>query len=140
MIENQRIIYTNESGGVCVVIPAPDSGLTIEEIAAKDVPQGVAFEVVEVASIPSDRTFRNAWQRNGKALGVNMPKAREIAHEKRREARAKEFAPLDVQATIPAKATEVEAKRETIRQKYAAMQSAIDSAQDVAALKTAMGI
>ena len=36
---NQRIIYPTDNGGVAVIIPA-DCGLTIEEIAAKDVPQG----------------------------------------------------------------------------------------------------
>lgn len=136
---NQRIIYTNEAGGVAVIIPAPECGLTVEEIAAKDVPQGVPCEIVDVAAIPSDRTFRNAWERNGKDIGHNMVKAREIAHERRRAARAAEFAPLDVEATIPAKAAEAEAKRQVIRDRYANMQTAIDAAQDVAALKAALG-
>jgi hypothetical protein len=58
---NQRIIYPNDDGGVAVIIPA-DCGLTIEEIAAKDVPAGKSFKIVDVADIPSDRTFRNAWE------------------------------------------------------------------------------
>lgn len=136
---NQRIIYTNADGGVSIVIPAPESGLSVEAIAAKDVPQGVPFQIVDVAAIPSDRTFRNAWERNGGAIGHNMAKAREIAHERRRAARAAEFAPLDVEATIPAKAAEAEAKRQVIRDRYANMQTAIDAAQDVAALKAALG-
>lgn len=57
---NQRIIYPTDNGGVAVIIPA-DCGLTIEEIAAKDVPAGVPFEIVDVSEIPSDRTFRGAW-------------------------------------------------------------------------------
>jgi hypothetical protein len=73
-------------------------------------------------------------------IKVNITKAREIAHDKRREARAAEFAPLDIEATIPAKASEAEAKREKIRQKYAAMQSAIDLAGNVTELKAAMDI
>ena len=36
--------------------------LTIEEIAAKDVPAGKPYQIVDVADIPSDRTFRNAWE------------------------------------------------------------------------------
>jgi hypothetical protein len=32
---NQRIIFPNNEGGVAVIIPAPECGLTIEEIAAK---------------------------------------------------------------------------------------------------------
>ena len=59
---NQRIIYPSDDGGVCIVVPAPDCGLTIEEIAAKDVPAGKPYKIVDVADIPSDRTFRNAWE------------------------------------------------------------------------------
>ena len=58
---NQRIIYPNDNGGVAIIIPA-DCGLTIEEIAAKDVPQGKPFQIIDAADQPSDRTFRNAWE------------------------------------------------------------------------------
>lgn len=58
---NQRIIYKTPEGGVAVIVPAPDTGLTIQQIAAKDVPHGTAYEIVDVADIPEDRTFRNAW-------------------------------------------------------------------------------
>ena len=57
----KRIIYPNNDGGVAIIIPA-DCGLTIEEIAAKDVPQGKPYKIVDVADIPSDRTFRDAWE------------------------------------------------------------------------------
>ena len=59
---NSRIIYPTDEGGVAVIIPAPECGLTIEEIVAKDVPEGKPFKIVDVADIPSDRTFRNAWE------------------------------------------------------------------------------
>jgi hypothetical protein len=59
---NQRIIYPTPEGGVAVIIPAPECGLTIEEIAAKDVPAGVSYKIVDVSEIPTDRTFRNAWE------------------------------------------------------------------------------
>jgi len=59
---NQRIIYPTDEGGVAVIIPSPECGLTIEEIAAKDVPAGKPFKIVDVADIPSDRTFRAAWE------------------------------------------------------------------------------
>jgi hypothetical protein len=58
---NQRIIYPNDEGGVSVIVPSPNCGLTIEQIAAKDVPEGKPFQIVDVTDIPSDRTFRNAW-------------------------------------------------------------------------------
>ena len=59
---NSRIIYPTDDGGVSIIIPATECGLTIEEIAAKDVPAGKPFKIVNVADIPSDRTFRNAWE------------------------------------------------------------------------------
>ncbi len=58
---NKRIIYPNDEGGVAVIIPAAECGLTIEEIAAKDVPAGKPHKIVDVSDIPSDRTFRGAW-------------------------------------------------------------------------------
>jgi len=59
---DKRIIYPTDNGGVAIIVPAPDCGLTIEQIAAKDVPQGKPFKIVDVSDIPSDRTFRNAWE------------------------------------------------------------------------------
>jgi hypothetical protein len=58
---DQRIIYPTDEGGVAVIIPAPECGLTIEEIAAKDVPEGKPYKIVDAADIPSDRLFRAAW-------------------------------------------------------------------------------
>jgi hypothetical protein len=59
---NSRIIFPNDEGGVSVIIPAAECGLSIEEIASKDVPAGKPYKIVDVADIPSDRTFRNAWE------------------------------------------------------------------------------
>lgn len=58
---NKRIIYATDDGGIAIIVPA-DCGLTIEQIAAKDVPAGKAYKIVDVADIPTDRTFRNAWE------------------------------------------------------------------------------
>ena len=73
-MSNFRVIYPTDEGGVAVIIPAPECGLTIEEIAAKDVPPVVdrvngeivsstprPYKIVDVSDIPSDRLFRNAW-------------------------------------------------------------------------------
>jgi hypothetical protein len=59
---DQRIIYPTDEGGVAVLIPAPECGLTIEQIAAKDVPAGKPWRIVSVSDIPADRTFRAAWE------------------------------------------------------------------------------
>jgi hypothetical protein len=57
-MENQRIIYPNDEGGVAVIVPAP--GATLEDVL-KAVPAGKPYQVVAVEDIPSDRTFRDAW-------------------------------------------------------------------------------
>jgi hypothetical protein len=132
-MSDQRIIYTTPEGGVAVVVPTGE--LPIEQVLVKDVPAGAQAEIVSVTDIPSDRTFRNAWIKNGKAIGHDLAKAKGTAHDKRRAARTKEFTPLDVEATIPAKANQAEAAREAIRQKYATMQTQMDAAATVEDLK-----
>ena len=59
---NSRIIYLTDNGGVAVIVPAAECGLTIEQIAAKDVPTGKPYKIVDVSDIPTDRTFRDAWE------------------------------------------------------------------------------
>lgn len=69
-------------------------------------------------------------------IAINIDKAKDIAHDKRRAARAAEFAPLDLKATIPFEAAWAEEARAEVRAKYATLQSQIDAASDVNALKT----
>jgi len=60
----QRIIYPNDDGGVSILIPTEEylAEHTIEELAAKDVPEGKPYKIVDTEDIPTDRTFRNAWE------------------------------------------------------------------------------
>jgi len=127
-----KIIYLTETG---VAIIHPTGELSIEEVAVKDVPAGVAYKIVNDDEVPSDRTFRNAWT---DTLTVDMPKAKTIAHDIRRAARSAEFAPLDIKATIPSEATAAEAARQVIRDKYATMQTAINAASTTDEIKAAM--
>jgi len=71
-------------------------------------------------------------------ITINIDKAKTIAHDIRRAARSAEFAPLDIKATIPSEATAAEAARQVIRDKYAAMQTAIDAASTTDEIKAAM--
>ena len=71
-------------------------------------------------------------------ITVNIDKAKNIAHDKRRANRAAEFAPLDIKATIPSEAVAAEAARQAVREKYAEKQAAIDAAQTVEELKEVM--
>jgi hypothetical protein len=68
-------------------------------------------------------------------IRINLEKYKEIAHDIRREARAAEFAPLDIKATIPSEAAAAEAARQTIRDKYAAMQAQMNAATTAEELK-----
>ncbi len=69
-------------------------------------------------------------------ITINIDKAKAIVHDKRRAARAEEFAPLDIKATIPSEAVAAEAARQAIREKYAVIQADIDAATGVTELKT----
>ena len=61
-MENTRVIFPNDEGGVSVLTPVPNCGLTLEEIIAKDVPAGKPQQVIDKSALPTDRTFRNAWE------------------------------------------------------------------------------
>ena len=71
-------------------------------------------------------------------ITINITKAKNIAHDARRTALSAEFAPLDINATIPSEATEAEAARQAVRDKYATMQTAIDAATTTDEIKAAM--
>ncbi|AUR81590.1 hypothetical protein NVP1009O_23 [Vibrio phage 1.009.O._10N.261.51.C9] len=58
----QAIIYQSDDGGVVVLHPNAASGLTVAQIAAKDVPTGKPYKIVDASTLPDDRTFRDAWE------------------------------------------------------------------------------
>ena len=131
-----RIIFQNESGGVSVIVPTGSV-----ELALKDVPAGVPYEIVSAADIPSDRTFRNAWVIGDGCVEHDLDQCRDIGHDIRRQQRSEEFQPFDeiIAKQIPgADALEAEANRVAIRDKYALIQDAIDAASDPDAIKLAL--
>jgi len=71
---------------------------------------------------------------------VNIDKAKAVGHDIRRKERDKEFAPLDIKATIPSEAEAAETARQAIREKYAVMQQQIDAAQNADEIKLALGL
>ena len=130
-----KIIYTNNKGGVSVVHPTGE--VPINELPAR---LGLTdYEIVEDSTIPTDRTFRNAWVKSGTTVVEDLIKSKEISHDRRRAARAEEFKPHDevIAKQIPGEdATAAEAARVAIRAKYVTMQNDIDAATDTAELKT----
>tara|TARA_R100000231_G_scaffold63043_1_gene51227 strand:- start:180 stop:380 length:201 start_codon:yes stop_codon:yes gene_type:complete len=58
---DKRFIYTDDDGNVCIVVPADNTTLTLDQIKAKDCPTGKTVYTVDKSAIPSDRSFRDAW-------------------------------------------------------------------------------
>jgi hypothetical protein len=71
-------------------------------------------------------------------IRIDLNKAKDIAHEKRRAARAEEFKPYDevIMKQIPGvDAQQAEAARQAIREKYATLQAQMDADQTADELK-----
>lgn len=150
---NKRIIYQSSDGGVHVVIPNPTSLLSLEQIAAKSVPTGTPYRIINTKELPTDRFFRNAWEvesitndlsgTSTKSIRINLEKAKNIAHDIRRIKREEEFAPYDniIAKQIPGNsAQQAESERQKIRDKYATMQQQIDNSTTPEQIKTALGV
>ena len=144
----RKIIFTNTDGALCIVHPCRNTiGETlttdaeIEQRAWDKLPtDAVNPKFVDASVIPTDRTFRDAWEHSGDSVTQNITKAKAITHDKRRQARSAEFAPLDIKATIPSEAVAAEAARALIRTKYAEMQTEIDTATTITALTTIVAV
>jgi len=112
------------------------------ELALKDVPEGVPYQIVTTDEVPSDRYFRGAWVLGDCCIDHDIDKCKAIGHDKRRAARAEEFAPLDevIAKQIPGvDAIKAEASRQVIRDKYSDIQDAIDAAETPNEIKAALG-
>jgi hypothetical protein len=133
-----RIIYPTPEGGVAVIIPAESV-----ELALKDVPEGVPYEIVSADDIPTDRTFRGAWVMGDCCVEHDLDKCKALGHDLRRTQRAEEFKPCDelIMKQIPgADAIAAEEARQAIRDKYALIQDVIDGATTPDEIKTALEV
>jgi len=131
-----RIIYPTPEGGVAVIIPAGSL-----ELALKDVPEGVPYEIVSTDDIPTDRTFRGAWVMGDCCIDHDLDQCKAIGHDIRRAKRAEEFHPFDeiIAKQIPGvSAVEAEVSRQSIREKYALIQDAINVAETTDEIKLAL--
>ena len=90
-----QVITYQEGDSVAVVIP--NASIPIEVVAAKDVPEGVPFTIIDASQLP-DRYFRAAWEFDGpKGTKVNVEKAKEVQRNVWRKLREKKLAALDVE-------------------------------------------
>ena len=137
-----KIIFLDPEEGTLAVVH-PTGEVPIEQLAGIVVPEGVSYQIVDDDTIPSDRTFRDAWVNNGSTVSEDLEKSKQIGHQYRRAKRAEEFAPHDdvIAKQIPGADTDAaEAARADIRTKYATMQTEIDAATTTAEIKTALDL
>jgi hypothetical protein len=68
-----KIIYQNQDNTIAIIIPVEGCGLTVEQIAQKDVPHGVPYLIVEDSDLPSDWSTSAAWEADFSAPhGIGM--------------------------------------------------------------------
>ena len=144
------IIYNDPETGILVemfpclqeINPATDKPFTVQEIADKDVPDGVPYSIVEDSTIPTDQSFRDAWKgvgigTTGATITEDITKAKEIHKKNIRLARASKFIDLDIvyQRALETSGdtSAIVAKKQALRE-YPA-QAGISTAQNVTDLK-----
>jgi hypothetical protein len=97
----QVIIYEQENGHVAICTPVIDSGLTVEQIAQKDVPENSRRRICETTSIPQNSVFFGAWiydeSVEGSPISIDVSHTHEIWKEEWRQARKPILARLDVE-------------------------------------------
>lgn len=145
------IIYNDPETGILVemwpclheINPATNKPFTVQEVADKDVPDGVSYSIVEDSSVPTDLSFRDAWKgvgigTTGATVTEDITKAKEIHKTNIRIARASKFTDLDIEYQ---RAIETSADTSTIVAKKQALRDApaapgITTAANVTDLKT----
>ena len=58
----KRIIYQTPKGTLAVITPVMDCGISVQEIARKDVPAGNSFLILDTDTMPQDYMFFSAWE------------------------------------------------------------------------------
>lgn len=131
-----RIIY-KDSDGVKVIIPSPHYKGTIDELAKKRVPEGLAYKIVSDDSIPADRYFRNAWDIKSGKVVTDITKAKEIKKEILRQERKEFFTANDILFTEAVEEQDVEKlqKFRAERQRLKDITKQVDSIKSVDELK-----
>jgi hypothetical protein len=70
------IVYKN-GDFLALVVPTVECELSLQEIAIKDVPDGVAYKIIPKSSVPEDWEFRDAWE-----VDFSNPDGYGIGHDK----------------------------------------------------------
>mgnify|MGYP003134815629 CR=1 FL=1 len=147
-MSDKRIVYQGEDGIAKIVVPSLEylaKGNTLNDVLIKCVPENCrdSADIVEVDTVESDRTFRNAWvTEKGKSTEVDLAKAKDIAKDKVRQARTPKFQELDIAYQRADEAGDSDAKTAVATKKQTARDATantkITNADSVANLKTGM--
>ena len=142
---NKRIVFQSDEGIAAVVIVAPDYDGTMEDLLKRVVPANCqdSADIVEIDTVPSDRTFRNAWvTAKGKSVEVDLDKSKDIAKDKVRQARTPKFQELDIAYQRADEDGNADAKAAVVVKKQTARDATADTkitnADSVDNLKTGM--
>jgi len=128
------IIYMQSNGRTAVCVPALDDRRLLtfpgrepmlepedawfSRVIKRSVPADATdIKIVPRSSIPSDRTFRDAWTHNGGQIDVDMPRARDIHRHRIRRARKALFRELDTAYQKADEADDSKAKAEIAKRK-----------------------
>lgn len=125
----KKLVYETETG---IVILTPAISL---ERSMKDIPEGVEYKIIEASELPSNRTFRNAWNYD---LKEDIPKSKEIWKEKLRADRAPLLSALDVEYQRADEESDTIKKADIINQKKVLrdITNGVDSCTTIAEIKT----
>ena len=147
-MSDKRIVYQGEDGIAKIVVPSLEylaKGNTLNDVLIKCVPENCrdSADIVEVDTVESDRTFRNAWvTEKGKSTEVDLAKAKDIAKDKVRQARTPKFQELDIAYQRADEAGDSDAKTAVATKKQTARDATADTkitnADSVDNLKTGM--
>ena len=112
----QVIVVKNTDGSCQIIHPTAEAlqVMTMEEIAAKDITTGLTFRICNLADLPADRSFREAWTdvNPTTTVDVDMVKAKSIHMDKIREARDEKLRQLDIETM---KGVDVQAAKQLLR-------------------------
>lgn len=145
MSSELRIIYHDPNENNILKIVAPTENYlddhTMDDLVKAVVPVGVEYKILPFSELPSSRVFRNVWKLDSRESKVepDITEAKQLAHEFRRKKREQEFAPLDavISKQIPgSNLVKLEQDRQNVRNKYADIQTVIDSTDDISELTT----
>lgn len=103
----RTLALIGSDGHVAVMRLVPQGDALTEAVATAKALRdfaAVSFEPIEVIeidpdSVPTDRTYRDAWRISGGKFGHNMAKAKDIHRDQIREARKPMMAALDIEFT-----------------------------------------